>query len=54
MKMKLSETIQSPDWTMNDLNEALANLKNDKVREGSQKKTTKVRTYVRTGSTLPT
>ena len=33
MKMKLSETIQSPDWTMNDLDEALANLKNDKARD---------------------
>ena len=30
MKMKLSETSPSPDWTMNDLDEALANLKTTK------------------------
>ena len=33
MKMKLSETIQSPDQTINDLDEALANLKNGKARD---------------------
>ena len=33
MKMKLSEEKKSPDWTMNDLNEALRNLKNEKARD---------------------
>ena len=33
MKMKLSEEKKSPDWTMNDLNEALRNLKSEKARD---------------------
>ena len=33
MKMKLTETIKSQDWTLHDLDEALANLKNNKARD---------------------
>ena len=33
MKMKISEQKNSPDWTIQDLDEALRNLKKDKARD---------------------
>ena len=33
MKMKLAQAKSSPDWTMSDLDKALANLKNNKSRD---------------------
>ena len=33
MKMRLAQSKSSPDWTMEDLDRALANLKNNKSRD---------------------
>ena len=40
MKMKLAEAKKSPDWTMKELNEALSNLKMEKLEilKGTQTK----------------
>ena len=33
MKMKLAESVSTPDWQMKDLDRALSNLKNNKSRD---------------------